>query len=301
MNVNRRANLLIAIAGLLLLASVTRFIPQYRMATTGSGGLASSFLEQPQVSPPVHSLGYASASFASSSGLLAAEQTLETMNAVRRRIQTGDLTIEVKSFEKAASGVGHIAESHGGYLVTSEASWDDEDRREGTLTIRVAAVRFSAAFSAIKSLGKVQSEKMGTEDISKAYTDLQSRLQIKRQTERRLRDILQARTGKLSEVLEAERELGRLAEEIEQREGQRRYYDQQVALSAITVQLQEPTAIVGRGVASPLTGALREALGVFMNSLGLIVYVSSFLAPWLLTAVAIWFLVRIVWRRRGVR
>jgi uncharacterized protein DUF4349 len=301
MNVNRRANLLIAIAGLLLLASVALFTPQYRMATTGSGGLDSRFLEQPQVGPPLRSLGYVSASSASSSGLLAAEQTLETMNAVKRQIRTGELTIEVKSFDKAATEVGHIAESHGGYLATSEASRDDEDRREGILTIRVAADRFSAAFSAIKSLGKVQSEKIGTEDISKAYTDLQSRLQIKRQTERRLRDILQARTGKLSEVLEVERELGRLAEEIEQMEGQRRYYDQQVALSTITVQLQEPTAIVRRGVAAPLTRALREALDVFMNSLGLIVYVTSLLAPWLLTAVAIWFLVRIVWRRRSAR
>jgi hypothetical protein len=300
MSANRRASLL-AVAGLLLLASVTLFLPRYRTAATGSGGLASPFLEKPQDSSPLRSLGYLSSGSRPSSGPPAAEQTLEAMNAVRRRIRTGELAVEVKSFEKAASEAGDIAESHGGYLVTSEASRDDEDRREGTLTIRVAPGQFSAAFSAVKSLGEVQSEKIGTEDISKAYTDLQSRLQVKRQTERRLRDILQARTGKLSEVLEVERELGRLAEEIEQMEGQRRYYDQQVALSSITVQLQEPTALVRRGAVAPLTLALREALDVFMNSLGRIVTVTSFLAPWLLAAVSFWFLARIVWHRRGAR
>jgi hypothetical protein len=92
-----------------------------------------------------------------------------------------------------------------------------------------------------------------------------------------------------------------LAEEIEQMEGQRRYYDQQVALSSITVQLQEPTALVRRGAVAPLTLALREALDVFMNSLGRIVTVTSFLAPWLLAAVSFWFLARIVWHRRGAR
>jgi len=162
----------------------------------------------------------------------------------------------------------------------------------------VAADRFSEAFSAIKTLGEVQSEKLGTEDISKAYTDLQSRLEIKRQTEGRLRDILRTRTGKLSEVLEVERELGRLTEEIEQMEGQRRYYDQEVALSAITVQLLEPSALVRRGVASPLMRALREAVDVFMNSLGLIVYVTSFLIPWLLIAAGVWLFIRIARRRR---
>jgi hypothetical protein len=232
---------------------------------------------------------------------LAAEQTLESMNAVRRRIRTGELTIEVKKFEKAADEVGRIAESHGGYLVTSEASRDDEDHREGKLTIRVAAEQFSDAFSAIKSLGTVQSEKIGTEDISKAYTDLQSRLQIKRQAEGRLRDILRTQAGKLSEVLQLERELGRVTEEIEQMEGQRQYYDQQVALSTIAVQLGEPAAMLKRGVGAPLVQALREALDVFMTSLGIIVYLTSFLIPWLLIATAMWFLVRSVRRRRRAR
>jgi len=118
MTVDRRASLLLAIAGLLLLASATLFIPQYRRH--GSGGLAAPYSEQSQASLP-RSLGYVAASSAPSSGLLAAEQTLEKMNIVRKRIRTGELTIEVKSYEGAAEKVVRIAESHGGYLVTSEA------------------------------------------------------------------------------------------------------------------------------------------------------------------------------------
>lgn len=299
MKLHRNANPIVAIAGPLLFALVAcEDISPRGKASSGSGGLASLPSDQAKASPPARSLGYVAASPAPSSGPLAAEQTLESMNAVRRRIRTGELTIEVKSFEKAAEEVGRIAESHGGYLVTSEASRDDEDHREGTLTIRVAADRFSEAFSAIKSLGTVQSEKIGTEDVSKAYTDLQSRLQIKRQTEGRLRDILRTQTGKLSEVLEVERELGRVTEEIESMEGQRRYYDQQVALSTITVRLGEPAAMLKKGVGAPLTRALREALDVFMISLGIIVYATSFLIPWLLIATVLWFLVRIIRRRR---
>ena len=49
-------------------------------------------------------------------------------------------------------------------------------------------------------------------------------------------------------MLEAERELARVTEEIEQAEGERRFYDQQVALSTlIAVTLQEPVRGPVRG------------------------------------------------------
>jgi hypothetical protein len=49
-------------------------------------------------------------------------------------------------------------------------------------------------------------------------------------------------------VLEAERELARVTEEIERMEGERRYYDQQIALSAIVVTLREPEPVLQSGM-----------------------------------------------------
>jgi len=54
----------------------------------------------------------------------------------------------------------------------------------------------------LKQVGKVERESVVTQDVTKAYADLETRLVVKRQTEERLRHLLTSRTGKLSEVLE---------------------------------------------------------------------------------------------------
>jgi hypothetical protein len=217
---------------------------------------------------------------------------LEAMAAARKLIRTGQITLVVGSFGQAAGEVKRIAEANGGYLAESQAQRGAQDRQHGSLTIRVDAARFDAAVAAIRALGDVRSEAVGAQDVTKAYTDLETRLRVKRETAARLRAILQTRTAALDDVLQAERELARVTEETEQLEGERRFYDQQVALSTLTVTLQEPAALVEAGVFAPLSEALHESLRVLAASLAAIVYVTVFLVPWVLIAWMGWKLFR---------
>lgn len=216
------------------------------------------------------------------------------MLASRKLIRTGQITVEVKNYDEAAREVARLAESLGGYLADSQASRGHRDRRVGTLTIRMPAERFSSAVESLKQLGKVQTESVSTQDVTKAYTDLETRLRVKRDTADRLREILKVRAAKLSEILEAERELARVTEEIERMEGERRYYDQQVALSTITVTLQEPEAVVKPGVFSPIGQALRDSLEVLATSLAGLIYALVFLTPWLVVLYVVWRVIRAV-------
>jgi hypothetical protein len=226
---------------------------------------------------------------------------VEAMVASRKLIRTGQITVEVKDFEQAAKEIGRLAESLGGYLAESQSSRGHRDLRTGTLTIRVPAERFAQAFDAVKGLGKVQTENLGTQDVTKAYTDLETRLRVKRETADRLRAILKDRAAKLSEILEAERELARVTEEIEQMEGERRYYDQQVALSTIAVTLQEPDSVVKAGVFSPVSQAVRDSLEVLAASLAGLIYALVFLAPWLVVAYVAWKIFKAVRARRRAK
>ena len=189
------------------------------------------------------------------------------MAAARKLIRTGQMTLTVESYPKAADEVKRIAEAHGGYLADANAQRGEANRQHGTLTIRVEASAFDAAVVALRALGTVRQETVATQDVSKAYTDLETRLRVKRETADRLREILRTRTAGLSDVLAAERELARVTEEIEQAEGERRFYDQQIALSTLTVALQEPSALVEAGVFAPLTEALGDSLEVLAASL----------------------------------
>jgi len=223
---------------------------------------------------------------------------LQAMLAARKLIRTGQVAIEVRSYEEAAEQVARLAESHGGYLADAQASRGAQDRRRGTLVIRVPAERFAAAYAALKGLGKVETETVSTQDVTKAYADLETRLRVKRDAEGRLREILRTRTARLSDVLEAERELTRIVEEIEQVEGERRYYDQQIALSTISAALHEPEAVIRAGALAPLLEALRDSLQVLATSAGALIYLTVLLLPWAAVAALIWMVVRAVRRKK---
>jgi hypothetical protein len=223
--------------------------------------------------------------------------SLQAMLAARKLIRTAQVNLEVRSYEQAAEQVARVAESHGGYLADAQASRDARDRRRGTLVIRVPAERFAAAYAALRGLGKVETETVSTQDVTKAYADLETRLHVKRDAEGRLREILRTRTARLSDVLEAERELTRVLEEIEQIEGERRYYDQQIALSTISAALHEPEAVIRAGALAPLLEALRDSLRVMATSLGALIYVVVLALPWSVAAALVWRVARAARRR----
>jgi hypothetical protein len=228
----------------------------------------------------------------------AASSATQAMQGARKLIRRGQLAVQVADFTAAAESAARIAEGHGGYVADTQTTRQDNGKRRGQLTVRVAATRFDAAFASLKTLGRVDSETINTEDITKAYADLETRLRVKRDAEARIREILRGRAAKLSEVLEAERELSRLIEEIETMEGERRFYDQQLALSTITLQLYEPEAMVRSSLLEPIREALRGSLETLAESVAALIGLLIFATPWIALLWLVWRGVR-AWRRRA--
>lgn len=225
---------------------------------------------------------------------------LDAMFASRTLIRTATLSLEVRHFADAAARAAAIAVSRGGFLADAKSERGAGDREHGTLTLRVPADRFAEAIEAVKALGKVESSAVDTQDITKEYTDLQTRLSAKRDAVGRLREILHTRTGSVADLVEAEKELSRLIEEAERLEGERRYYDRQVALSTITVELREPAAFLRDGALAPLSQAIRGALPLLAGSAAAMVYAIAAALPWGLIAFVIWKLRRRSTARRLV-
>ena len=111
---------------------------------------------------------------------------------------------------------------------------------------------------------------------------------MKEQTVDRLRSLLGTRTAKLADVLELERELGRAIAELEQMKGERRFYDHQVAVSSITLSLFEPTPVGSPQIAGPVGAALRTSLEVFGSSVAQVIYLVTFLIPWIAFVGLLW-------------
>ena len=219
--------------------------------------------------------------------------------ATLKLIWTAALQVEVPDFRAAVDQAARAVAGLGGYVSDRQSSEDGAGRERGQMTLRVPSEKFDGALSALKKLGRVKSEGVRTQDVTKAYADLETRLAVKRETATRLREILKRQAGKVSEVLEVEREIARVVEEIEQAEGERRYFDHQVSLSTITLSLYERDEIVNTGLFDPVLTALRQSLRIMGESLGSLIELMAGLLPWL---AALYLAFRVVlWRlrRRG--
>lgn len=217
--------------------------------------------------------------------------------AAQKLIRSAELRIEVKNVEKAARAADSLAKQSGALIAESRVSQDEQERREARLELRVPSEHLAAALAELRKLGEVKEESVSAQDVTREYTDLDIRLAVKEQTVARLRSLIDSRTAKLSDVLEVERELARAVTELEEMKGERRFYDQQIALSSIKLTLVEPAASRSGQLTGPVATAFRNALDVLGTSVSGLIYAITFLLPWLVVAVPAWWLVR-RWRSR---
>jgi len=136
----------------------------------------------------------------------------------------------------------------GGYTTSETQSRDDQRVNQGKIEYRVPAGKLESLTAALKSLGSVESLNPSASDITEDYFDLEIRLRNERALETRLLALTDRPANKLSDLIEAERELARVRGEIDQMEGRRRFWDNRVALAALSVSVHEPVPTVG-GVA----------------------------------------------------
>lgn len=209
----------------------------------------------------------------------APEVTLASMAAAQKLVRNAEVAVEVEDFAAANRKADEIARSFGGYVADAQSSGETR-RRRGTLSLRVRADRFDAALAALEALGKVLSEHVRVEDVTKAYADLSTRLRVKRDAADRIREILRGRTAKLADVLQAETQLSNLVEEIETMEGERLYYDRQVALSTIAAELAEPESAARPSAFTPLAEALRNSLATLSRSVAVLCLGAVAILPW---------------------
>ena len=217
----------------------------------------------------------------------------------RKIIYTAEAQMVVQEFESAEQQLIQAIKDHNGYVAQAETGGKSGTPRTGRWKVRVPVERFDAFLEAVAGLGVPQRISRDSKDVTEEFYDVEARLMATQVQEARLLKHLEASTGKLTEILEVERELTRVRGEVEQQEGRLRLLANLTSLTTVTVVLQEikdyvppQTPSFGNTVSSTFTDSL-EALANFGK--GLVIGAVA-LAPWLpLVAVVIvpaWLAVR---------
>jgi len=218
--------------------------------------------------------------------------------------RTASVTLVAKDFDQARSGLDGVVRRYGGYAARLAVEAPSGAGRSLSADLRIPAAQLDAALGDIKKLGRVEQETQGGDEVTQEYVDLNARLSNARNTEQRLVEVLQQRTGKIADILDVENEISRVRGEIEQMEAERKNLEHRVAYASLRVQLKEEyKASLNQNVPPPsstaqMRNSLVEGLSAATDSLvglaQLVLYCGPVLLLW---ALILFWPARILWRR----
>ncbi len=165
--------------------------------------------------------------------------------AVRKIIlRSGEIEFEIESFDSAVAGITKLVTGiKGAFVGTVNSEKLPNGKVKGTITVRVPPEFLDGLVLDLRrDLGKngeLKGQRIGSQDVTKQYTDLESRLRAARTMETRLLEIIKTGKGEIKQLLEAEKELGIWRTKIEESEGEMRYYNNLASLSTLSIVLAE--------------------------------------------------------------
>lgn len=178
----------------------------------------------------------------------------------RKIIRNAEIGLEVEEPAPAQQRISAIAESNGGFIVTSEIKQLGSTSTSVTIVMRVPADKFGAAVEAIRTGGgTVLREKITGQDVTEEFIDLEARIRTKVALEQQFLEIMkQARS--VSDALEVQSQIADVRTEIERLEGRKRFLENQSSLSTITVTISSPSPVVRTESTSFMT-SIKRAFG----------------------------------------
>ncbi|MCW3104287.1 MAG: hypothetical protein JWO09_2727 [Bacteroidetes bacterium] len=224
----------------------------------------------------------------------AADNVLQSGEKIPEKIKkTADINLTVNDYKIARAAVAKIVAAGNGYI-SGENEQNTTYNITNSMIIRVPNRDFDAMVGNITAIdAHVNSKNIYTEDVTAQFVDITARLKSKKEVEKRYLDLLQ-KAAKVTDILEVEEQLRMIREEIEAKEGELKYLNDQVNYSTINLSLHQDFEFTPQD--SPgFFGRMATAFGNGWNSfLGFIVGIMYAWPLWIILAVGGYFLYRYI-------
>jgi hypothetical protein len=159
--------------------------------------------------------------------------------ANRKLIRNATAELEVASFDESIQKITAFAAEEKGYVATTSSEKQANGKLRGEIVVKVLPDNLDRFLGKLRGIGDLKNQALTTEDVTKAYFDTESRLKNARLMEQRLIEILKTKSKDVADLLEVEKELGRVREQIETMQGELKFMDSQVAFATVTITLAE--------------------------------------------------------------
>ncbi|GHN00587.1 hypothetical protein WSM22_20760 [Cytophagales bacterium WSM2-2] len=156
-----------------------------------------------------------------------------------KMVKTAECRFQVDDMKKSKEAIIASIKKYSGFVESSNLEFQNPILEEH-LTIRVLNDYFEDLLNEIMTQAiYVNVQKVTAEDVSKQFVDLESRLNTKREVQKRYEEILRKKTGTLDELLKTERQIGELQEEIEATVSQINFLKEKVRYSTIKLEVYQ--------------------------------------------------------------
>ncbi len=159
--------------------------------------------------------------------------------ANRKIIYTANLRVVVEDFAGVPRDVQSLVDQHGGFVAQSNVGSMQGRSRSGSWTIRIPVDQYQTFLTASSEIGQTESLSQDADDVSEEFFDAKARVNNKKKLEARIVKLLEKSDHKIQHVIEVERELGRVRQEIERIEGRIRYLTDRTSLTTINLKIRE--------------------------------------------------------------
>jgi len=191
----------------------------------------------------------------------------------RMVVKNASLTLAVDKPADSLDRITKMADEMGGYVVSAKVFQtrisSGAEVQQASISIRIPADKLDEALTRIKSetTRPVVSENIDSQDVTKDYTDLGSRLANLQVAEKQLQNLMDQATD-TDKVLTVYNQLMQVREQIEVIKGQMQYYEQSAAFSLVSVELMANAAVqpLSIGGWQPV-GDVRNAVQALINAL----------------------------------
>ncbi|PCJ64803.1 MAG: hypothetical protein COA58_11040 [Bacteroidetes bacterium] len=157
-------------------------------------------------------------------------------------IKTGRVTFESQDLQKIGSVIDEAIKATGAYA-SNENESKTPYRITRSISIRVPSNKFDELLARIsQGVDRFDERNISVSDVTEEFYDLSARLKTKKEIETRYIQIL-SRAGKITEILEVEKQIGEIREEIERVEGRLKYLKNQVSMSTLSINYYETLTI----------------------------------------------------------
>jgi hypothetical protein len=175
----------------------------------------------------------------STMGSSSVNSTLQTQDKI---IRTFNMDVETQEFDDLVNRIEAEISRLGGYVESSQVSgkryYYTDEARYGNIIARIPSEKVDEFVTVVGDNANVVNKQESTDNVSLDYIEAESRIETLKIEQERLFAILE-KEASLENIITLESRLSEIRYELQNYESQLRYYDNQVAYSTVTMNLQE--------------------------------------------------------------